>query len=105
MDFPPYQFRFYEKSLLGEGGNDWTQISPEPLNPKNNPSQTIFIKRFRPVVKNDYIDVEFQEVFDQKTPSSNLPKGQTGLPRNAISFYYKAAQGNRPDPHTIDLYV
>ncbi len=55
--------------------------------------------------KNDIIDVEFQEVFDQKAPSNNLPKRPDRLPRNAISFYYKVAQGNRPNPHTIDLYV
>jgi len=89
-----------------ERGERLPQVTPEAPHPQRTAlSQTIFIKGYTPIGNNDFIDVEFQEVFDHKAPSSNLSKWPDRSLRNAINLYYKAAQGKRLNPHTIDLYV
>lgn len=77
-----------------------------PHHPLSVPTQKLLIKNFTPIGDTGYIDVEFQEGFDQRTLSNYLLKWSDFRIRNAIVSYFRSAGGKqRKEHHTVDLYV
>jgi len=69
------------------------------------PTQTLFIKNYKPVGDTVYIDVEFEEIFDQTNQSKRLLKWPQFRLRQAMNLYQKVAEGEQPKEHIIDLYA
>jgi hypothetical protein len=74
--------------------------------PETTLTQKLLIKNYTPIGDTLYIDVEFQEGFNQSDLSNYLLKWPDFRIRNAIGCYYKSAGGKqRKELHTVDLYV
>jgi hypothetical protein len=74
--------------------------------PLSAPAQKLLIKNYTPIGDTLYINVEFQEGFNQSDLSNYLLKWPDFRLRNAIGSYYKSAGGKqRKELHTVDLYV
>ena len=104
MDFPliPYGSLC---NPLRERVERLPQVTPDvPLSPKTAPTQTLFIKDFTPIRNTNFIDVEFQEGFDN--PSANLPNWPDFRLRNAFNRYYQATEREQQKTlSTVDLFV
>jgi hypothetical protein len=77
-----------------------------PHHPLSDPIQGLLIKNFTPIGNTGYVDVEFQEDFDQRALSKYLLKWSDFRIRNAIVSYFRSAGGKQQkDLHTVDIYV